>query len=64
MQARFMLAAALVVVVSALVTGGAAAGSEPEVVLGTRSIDLFHSASVRVSGIAARSAQVRPLGAK
>jgi hypothetical protein len=63
MQARFMLAAAFVVVVSALVTGRAAAGSEPGVVLGTRSIDLFHSASVRVSGIAARSAQVRPLGA-
>jgi hypothetical protein len=63
MQARLMLAAASLVVVSAVVTGAAAAGSEPEVVLGTRSIDLFHSASVRVSGIAARSAHVRPLGA-
>jgi len=62
MQARLMLAAAIVVV-AAVVTGAATAGSDPEVVLGTRSIDLFHSASVRVSGIAARSAQVRPLGA-
>ena len=30
---------------------------------GTPAIDLYHSASVRVSGITARSAQVRPVGA-
>lgn len=62
MQTRLMLVAALVVVAAA-VTGAAAAGSKPDVVLGTRSIDLYQSASVRVSGIAARSAQVRPVGA-
>jgi len=62
MRTKLMLAAALVVAVAA-VTEVAAAASKPEVVLRTRSIDLYHSAAVRVSGIAARSAQVRPLGA-
>jgi hypothetical protein len=32
-------------------------------VLGPRTVDLFHSASVRVSGIAARTVEVRPVGA-
>lgn len=62
MGTKLMLAAALVVAAAA-VTEVAAAGSKPEVVLGTRSIDLYHSAAVRVSGIAGRSAQLRPVGA-
>jgi hypothetical protein len=62
MHTKHMLAAMLVVAAAA-VTEVAAAANQPEVVFGTRSIDLYHSASVRVSGIAARSAQVRPVGA-
>src|SRR5436853_2641549 len=61
MRAKLMLAAALVMAAGA-VTGLAAAGSG-RVVLHASAIDLYLSASVRVSGITARSAQVRPLGA-
>lgn len=60
MRAKLMLAAALVA--AGAVTGLAAAGSG-RVMLHASAIDLYHSASVRVSGITARSAQVRPLGA-
>lgn len=52
----------LAVLVAAGAFTGAVAGSGP-VVLHVSAIDLYHSASVRVSGITARSAQVRPLGA-
>jgi len=63
MRAKLMLAAAFLLAAAA-VTEVAAAGSGPvRVVLGTPAIDLYHSASVRVSGITARSAQVRPFGA-
>ncbi len=63
MRAKLMLTAAFLLAAAA-VTGVAAARSGPvRVVLGTPAIDLYHSASVRVSGITARSAQVRPVGA-
>jgi len=62
MRAKVMLAAALVA--AGAVTGLAAAGSRPvRVVLHIRTIDLYHSAPVHVSGITARSAHVRPVGA-
>jgi hypothetical protein len=69
MRAKLLLAAAFVVAAAA-VTGAADAGhtksrgSRPvRVVFGSPAIDLFHSASVRVSGITARSAEVRLVGA-
>lgn len=69
MRSKLLLATAFVVGV-VTVTGVAAAGhtaaggSRPvRVVLGKRAIDLFHSAAVRVSGVTARSAQVRLVGA-
>ena len=63
MRAKLLPAAAFLLATAA-VTGVAAAGNGPvRVVLGTPAIDLYHSASVRVSGITARSAQVRAAGA-
>ncbi|HEY2741059.1 MAG TPA: hypothetical protein VGI69_02630 [Gaiellaceae bacterium] len=63
MRAKLMLAAAFLLAAAA-VTEVAAAGSGPvQVVLSAPAIDLYHSASVRVSGITAHSAQVRPVGA-
>lgn len=69
MRTKLLLATAFLVGAAA-VTGVAAAGhtmargSRPaRVVLARRAIDLFHSAPVRVSGVAARSAQVRLVGA-
>jgi hypothetical protein len=68
MHAKLLLAAAFVVGAAA-VTGAADAGHAKtrgipvRVVFGSPAIDLFHSASVRVSGIAARSAEVRLVGA-
>src|SRR3954470_1021129 len=67
MHAKLLLAAAFVVGVA--VTGAADAGhagtrgTAVRVVFGSPAIDLFHSASVRVSGIAASSADVRLVGA-
>jgi len=69
MRVKLLLAAASVLgaaaITAAAAAGHAAAdGSRPvRVVLDTPAIDLFQSASVRVSGIATRSAQVRPVGA-
>jgi hypothetical protein len=63
MRAKLMPAAAFLLAAAA-VTGVASAGRGPvRVVLGAPAIDLYHSASVEVSGIDARSAQVRPVGA-
>ncbi len=63
MRAKLLPAAAFLLAAAA-VTGVATAGSGPvRVVLGAPAIDLYHSASVRVSGITARSAQVRAAGA-
>ena len=61
MRAKLMPAAAFVVAAAA-VTGAAAARERSRCgsCSGTPAIDLYHSASVRVSGITARSAQVRP----
>jgi hypothetical protein len=68
MHAKLLLAAAFVVAAAA-VTGAADArhvktrGTPVRVVFSPPAIDLFHSASARVSGIAARSAEVRLVGA-
>lgn len=62
MRAKLMLVAT-VVTATAVVTAAAAGGSPVRVMLGARAIDLYHSAPVRVSGITARSAQVRLIGA-
>jgi hypothetical protein len=70
MCGKLLSAAALVVVVAAAMTGAATAGQRAgsgsgavHVVLRPRVVDLFHSASVRVTGIAAHSVQVRLVGA-
>jgi hypothetical protein len=69
MHAKLLLAAAFVIGAAAF-TGVAKAGhtaardSRPVGVdFGSRAIDLYHSASVRVSGITARSVDVRLVGA-
>jgi hypothetical protein len=48
---------------AAALTAAANGDRGAHVVLGPRAVDLFHSASVRVSGISARTVEVRPLGA-
>jgi hypothetical protein len=67
MRVKLLLAAAFALgaaaVTEAPAAGHAPAHGSPVVVLGAPAIDLFHSASVRVSGIATRSVQVRPVGA-
>jgi hypothetical protein len=69
MRVRLLLATAFVAGAAA-VTGAAGAGHAAthgcrgvRVVVGAGAIDLYHSASVRVTGIATRSAQVRLVGA-
>jgi hypothetical protein len=64
MRTRLLLATAVAIGASTLTTVANAGGHPPvRVVLGSRAVDLYHSASVRVSGITARSAEVRLVGA-
>lgn len=64
MRTKLLLAAAAVLGAAALTTA-ANAGGHPRVrlVVTAPAIDLYHSASVRVSGMAARSVEVRLVGA-
>jgi hypothetical protein len=64
MRTKLSLAVAVAVGAAASTTVATAGGHAPvRVMLGSPAIDLYHSASVRVSGITARSVDVRLVGA-
>ena len=68
MRAKLLLAVAVAVGAAALASAANAGHTSARkdsvrVVLGSPTIDLYHSASVRVSGISARSVSVRLMGA-
>jgi hypothetical protein len=65
-RAKLLLATAFAVGAAALASGASAGhtSSHPvRVVLGSRVVDLYHSASIRVSGTTADSVEVRLIGA-
>jgi hypothetical protein len=63
MGARLLLATAFTLGVAALAPVANAGHGPVRVVLGPRAVDLYHSASVRVSGTTAGSVEVRLVGA-